>query len=125
MPTIPNLDHPVISEYVFGPGNDLVLRVEQPIWTDSRGKYGAPPLTFWFRMIQNLAEVTQYFTPGPSRHLFPNRLELSSIHYDLEHKSKPLNLYVRLTCERIDYSLLIHCARLTIEPSQPISIDRV
>lgn len=89
------------------------MKINPLMWAGNRGYFG-PAIAVRFGGIVNYAEVQETFKPR-----YCKESELNAIEYDQEHYSKPGDLHLLLSFERISVIVVIHCSSVTITEPEP------
>ncbi len=113
LPELPGRHGDILEGVAFGPRREMIVEIKPLLWAGSRGFYG-PAITVRFGGIVNYKEVQETFKPR-----YCKWSELNRIEYDEEQFSKPGDLHLLLSFERIDVVIVIHCSSLTITEPQP------
>ncbi len=108
LPELPGRHGDPLESVTFGPRREMTLWIKPLLWAGNNGFYG-PAYAVRFGGIVNYAEVQETFKPR-----YCEESELNSIEYDKEQFSKPGDLHLLLSFERIDIVVNIHCSNLTV-----------
>lgn len=111
---LPDLKHDfynaIVEEAHLGPRRELKLTLE--LWQGNQKRGEGKQATVRFGGIANFEEVESFFK---SFDISRSRWEgLHFLGYDLEHKSKPNSLFIRMQFDRTGNEVLIHCRHLSI-----------
>ena len=98
----------MLESVAFGPRREMTVKINSLMWEGNRGYYG-PATTMRFGGIVNYDQVREAFKPR-----YCQERELNSVEYDQGQSSKPSDLYLLLSFERISIIVAIHCHSLTV-----------
>ena len=109
LPELPGRHGDHLESVAFGPRREMTVKIKPLRWAGNRGYYG-PAVAVRFGGIVNYKEVQEAFKPR-----YCQESELNAIEYESEQYSKPGDLHLLLSFERIDVVIPIHCSSLTVK----------
>ena len=108
LPELPNRHGDILENLIFGPRREMTVQIKPLMWAGNNGFYG-PAILVRFGGIVNYEEVQETFKPR-----YCKESELNAVEYDQERYSKPGDLHLLLSFERIDVVIAIHCSSLMV-----------
>ena len=108
LPELPGRHGDLLESVVFGPRREMTLSIKPLMWAGNKGYYGLA-IIVRFGGIVNFDEVQETFEPR-----YCKESELNRIEYDQKQFSKPGDLHLLLSFERIDVVVAIYCQSITV-----------